>query len=55
MSDTSRETKRQEGIERNAAWAKLTNAQKLVCLDNRLGVGQGAKRQREKLAPKVGK
>lgn len=46
----SREQKRREGEERNEVWRSLTTGEKLADLDRRLGKGQGAKRQREKLA-----
>lgn len=46
----SKTQKRIEGDERNAEWRKLSPTQKLDSLDLRLGKGQGAKRQREKLA-----
>ncbi len=35
-----------EGEARNAAWAKLSAAQRLADLDQRLGKGRGATRQR---------
>ena len=45
-----RDRRRIEGHERNLAWQKLTPAQRIASLDARLGVGQGAKKQRAKLA-----
>ena len=42
-----------EGHARNEAWAKLTPAQKLKALNERLGNGVGAKRQRMKLVAGV--
>lgn len=41
--------RRREAQERQEAWNKLSPAEKLKSLDERLGVGKGAKRQREKL------
>lgn len=48
----SKSQKREEGYERNSAWAKLTDVLKIKSLDDRLGTGKGAKRQRKKLEPK---
>ncbi len=45
-----KDERRKAGEERNAKWAVLTPAQKIAVLDTVLGKGQGAKRQREKLA-----
>jgi len=42
--------RRVEAEERNKKWAALTTQQKLDALDARLGRGQGARYQREKLA-----
>lgn len=44
------EHKVKAGLERNAAWAMLTNAAKLQSLDTRLGPGLGAACQRKKLS-----
>lgn len=41
-----RDIRRREGEERNEVWRKLTSAEKLRALDERLGTGVGAKRQR---------
>ena len=38
-----------EANERNAAWAQLSPAQQLKALDERLGKGVGAKKQRARL------
>lgn len=46
----TRDEKRAEGIERNAAWASLSQQQKLHSLDGRLGKNTGAKRQRKLLS-----
>lgn len=43
------EERRKEGAARNEKWAKLSKADKLSILDHRLGIGQGASRQRKKL------
>ena len=48
----SRELKRSEGEIRNAEWRKLTTAEKLALLDQTLGPGKGAARQRAKLSAK---
>lgn len=42
-------TKRKEAAERNEAWAKLSDAEKLKQLDSRFGKDQGASRQRARL------
>ena len=41
--------KREEAVERQEAYDKLTPQQKLALLDTKLGTGVGAKRQRERL------
>ena len=41
--------------ERNAAWSSLTPEAQLADLDRRLGVGQGAKRQRAVIAARIEK
>lgn len=48
-----KDIRREQGEKRNAAWRKLTPVQKIESLDNRLGKGVGAKRQRAKLAGAV--
>jgi hypothetical protein len=48
-----KDRKRAEGAVRNAAWQALTPAAKLAELDRRLGPGQGARRQRAKLAQEM--
>jgi hypothetical protein len=45
----SKDQKRKEGEERNRGYSTMTPAEKLHDLDQRLGVGVGAKRQRAKL------
>lgn len=46
----SKHQKREEGEARNIEWRKLSTMEKLTALDNRLGVGVGAKRQRKMLS-----
>lgn len=45
-----RDQRREEGEARNATWRALTLTAQLQSLDARLGAGNGAKRQRAKLA-----
>ena len=45
--------KQKEAIERNEAWAQLTPAQQLASLDERLGKGIGAKKQRARIQYKI--
>lgn len=51
----SRQTRVDEGVERNTYWQSLSLNEKLKSLDNRLGVGVGARKQREKLKKLAGK
>ena len=44
------QTRRDEAKVRQADWDKLTPAKKLKILDQRLGKGEGAKRERARLA-----
>jgi hypothetical protein len=44
-----------ELVERNAAWKSLTPEAQLADLDRRLGVGQGATRQRKLIAARIEK
>lgn len=46
-------TKREEAIARNEAWAKLSPQAQLESLDNRLGEGVGAERQRAKIQSRI--
>lgn len=46
-------TKQDEGKERNDAWRALSTQDKIASLDQRLGVGVGAKRQRAKFAAEL--
>jgi len=46
----SKETKRKESADRVEKWQSLTPQQQLNLIDERLGKGIGAKRQRAKLA-----
>jgi len=50
-----KEIRQREHAERAKARAKLTMAQKLKALDDLLGVGQGAKRERAKLEARLAK
>jgi hypothetical protein len=45
-----REVRQAEAKVRQAEWSKNTPAQKLKVLDQRLGKGEGAKRERARLA-----
>ena len=49
----TKQIKETEAIVRNEAWAKLTPEQQLESLDNRLGKGVGAKKQRAKIQLKI--
>lgn len=49
----SKQRRQEAARERQAAHDKLTPAQKIAKLDRKLGVGQGAKKERAKLAQKV--
>ncbi len=42
--------KRQEATDRNDAWAALSVSKQIADLDRRLGKGQGARKQRARLA-----
>ena len=46
-------SKTQEAIERNNRWAQLTPEQQLASLDERLGKGIGAKKQRARIQYKI--
>lgn len=50
-----KEQKRADGKARNEAWARLSSQQKWDDLDLRLGKGEGATRQRAKLAKVLNK
>lgn len=41
--------RREEAIERQAAYDKLSNTEKIAMLDRKFGVGAGAKKQRARL------
>lgn len=45
--------KREEAEERQEAWAGLTPKQQIQALNGRLGKGQGAKKQRARIAAKM--
>jgi len=47
--------KRAEAVERNESWAELSPKQQLADLDRRLGKGEGAKKQRAKIAKRMEK
>ena len=49
----TKQIKETEAIVRNEVWAKLTPEQQLESLDNRLGKGVGAKKQRAKIQYKI--
>jgi hypothetical protein len=49
----TKQIKQTEAAVRNEAWAKLTPEQQLESLDNRLGKGIGAKKQRAKIQYKI--
>lgn len=50
-----KDKKRVEAAERQAEWSKLTTAQKIQALDDRLGKGVGAAKGRAKLAALLAK
>ena len=45
--------KQQEAFDRNKIWAQLTPEQQLNSLDERLGKGIGAKKQRDRIQYKI--
>ena len=49
----TKQIKETEAIVRNEAWAKLTPEQQLASLDERLGKGVGAKKQRARIQYKI--
>ena len=49
----TKQIKETEAKVRNEAWAKLTYEQQLASLDERLGKGIGAKKQRAKIQYKI--
>ena len=49
----TKQIKETEAIVRNEAWAKLTPEQQLASLDERLGKGIGAKKQRARIQCKI--
>lgn len=46
----TREARQSQAQWRNFEWAKLSGEQQIQALDQRLGVGQGAVKQRAKIA-----
>ena len=49
----TKQIKETEAIVRNEAWAKLNPEQQLASLDERLGKGIGAKKQRARIQYKI--
>ena len=49
----TKQIKQTEAAVRNEAWAKLTHKQQLASLDERLGKGIGAKKQRARIQYKI--
>ena len=49
----TKQIKQTEAAVRNEAWAKLTPEQQLASLDERLGKGIGAKKQRARIQHKI--
>ena len=49
----TKQIKQTEATVRNEAWAKLTPEQQLASLDERLGKGIGAKKQRARIQYKI--
>ena len=49
----NKETRHKGATIRNEAWAKLTPEQQLASLDERLGKGIGAKKQRARIQCKI--
>ena len=49
----TKQIKETEAIVRNEVWAKLTPEQQLASLDERLGKGIGAKKQRARIQYKI--
>ena len=49
----TKQIKQTEATVRNEAWAKLTYEQQLASLDERLGKGIGAKKQRARIQYKI--
>jgi len=48
-----KDERRKVAEERNAQWASLTPQQQIAELDKRFGAGNGAKKQRARLAKKI--
>lgn len=58
MTNTRNDRKylrRKEAVMRQETWTELTHSQKLTELDNRLGKGIGAKKQRARIAKAIKK
>jgi hypothetical protein len=50
MSKANKEALKAQAAEREAAWRALSPKEQLAVIDRRLGVGQGAKKQRARIA-----
>ena len=48
-----KQQKREDAIKRNELWNKLTPQQKIQQLDQKFGIGIGAKKQRTKLQKQI--
>jgi hypothetical protein len=55
LRNDRREIRRSEGVERRAERAARTPQEQIEILDRRLGAGQGASRERAKLAALISK
>lgn len=55
QAEHGKESKREMGVERQAERASRTPQEQIAILDRRLGVGQGATRERAKLATLISK
>lgn len=54
-NSVARQTRREQGDARNAAWRGLSFLEQVAILDSRLGKDKGAKRQRAKIAAGLAK
>src|SRR5581483_7891122 len=53
IKQQEQERRRKEAEERTAKWNKLSPQEKLNALDKRLGIGVGAKKQRDKFTAQI--
>ena len=53
LRNDRRAERQEQAIERQIWWASLTPSEQLKALDSRLGVGQGAARQRAAIAKRM--